>query len=204
MSGFFALRRSTFEAAEDLNPVGYKIGLELLVKCGCRNVAEVPIRFEDRVHGESKLSFAEQLRYLRHLRRLYMHSFYHSTEFVHFAAVGASGVLVNLGALTLGLAVGMPRPLAVAFGIGVSITSNFLLNRRFTFSHARHYPVARQFAHYVASVALGALVNYAVTLALLAWIPRLLPQGTALGGIASGTLLNYLTAKFFVFRRARG
>jgi len=204
MSGFFALRRRSFEAAEDLNPVGYKIGLELLVKCGCRNVTEVPIRFEDRVHGESKLTFAEQLRYLRHLRRLYIHSFHHFAEFVQFAAVGASGVAVNLAALTLGLLAGMPRPVAVAFGIGVSITSNFLLNRRFTFSHARHYPIARQFAHYVASVALGALVNYAVTLALLAGFPRLLPQGAALGGIAAGTLLNYLTAKFFVFRKARG
>jgi putative flippase GtrA len=34
--------------------------------------------------------------------------------------------------------------------------------------------------------------------------PRLLPHGAALGGIAAGMLLNYLTAKFFVFRRARG
>lgn len=204
MSGFFALRRATYEAAEDLNPVGYKIGLELLVKCACRNVAEVPIRFADRVHGESKLTFAEQLRYLRHLRRLYMHTFRHSTEVVQYAAVGASGVLVNLAALTLGLAGGMPRALAVAFGIAASIVSNFLLNRRFTFSHARHYPITRQFVHYVASVALGALVNYAVTLGLLAWLARLPPQGAALGGIAAGTLLNYLTAKFFVFRRARG
>ena len=204
MSGFFALRRSSFAAAEDLNPVGYKIGLELLVKCGCRNVAEVPIHFVDRVHGESKLSLGEQLRYLRHLRRLYMHVFRHSTEFVHFAVVGASGVAVNLAVLTLGLGAGLPRRPAVALAIGVSVTSNFLLNRRFTFAHARHYPLARQFVHYAASVSLGALVNFWVTLALLDWFPRLLPHGAALGGIAAGTLLNYLTAKFFVFRRARG
>ena len=36
MSGFLAFKRSTFAKAKDLNPVGYKIGLELIVKCGCK------------------------------------------------------------------------------------------------------------------------------------------------------------------------
>ncbi len=38
MSGFFALRRSTFLNARDLNPIGYKIGLELVVKCDVRRL----------------------------------------------------------------------------------------------------------------------------------------------------------------------
>lgn len=71
MSGFFALSRATLATAAPLDPVGYKIGLELAVKCvGCR-VGEVPIHFADRAHGESKLGFREQVRYLRHLARLY-------------------------------------------------------------------------------------------------------------------------------------
>lgn len=71
MAGFFALRRTTFEGAETLNPVGYKIALELMVKCGCTSVREVPIHFADRKRGQSKLTLAEQWKYLRHLRRLY-------------------------------------------------------------------------------------------------------------------------------------
>jgi len=70
MSGFFALRRDTFNAAAPLNPVGYKIGLELLIKCRCKRVTEVPIHFASRVRGESKLTFKEQLRYIQHLGRL--------------------------------------------------------------------------------------------------------------------------------------
>ena len=54
-----------------LSPVGYKIGLEILVKDLFEKPGEVPIHFQDRQHGESKLNFKEQLRYLRHLRRLY-------------------------------------------------------------------------------------------------------------------------------------
>jgi dolichol-phosphate mannosyltransferase len=71
MSGFFALRSETFESAASLSPIGYKIALELLVKCRCRNVVEVPIDFADRQFGQSKLNLSEQLKYIRHLGRLY-------------------------------------------------------------------------------------------------------------------------------------
>jgi dolichol-phosphate mannosyltransferase len=73
MSGFFAIRKETFQAAEKLSPVGYKIGLELIVKCGCQRIKEVPILFANRLHGESKLSLREQFLYLRHLKRLYQY-----------------------------------------------------------------------------------------------------------------------------------
>jgi dolichol-phosphate mannosyltransferase len=80
MTGFLAARRASIEPAlrrDDLNPIGYKIALELIVKCGFRRVAEIPIHFADRRHGRSKLTLGEQLRYLQHLRRLYSHRLFH-------------------------------------------------------------------------------------------------------------------------------
>ncbi len=71
MAGFFALRRSTYSRAAALDPLGFKIALELIVKCGCRNVVEIPIHFGQRLRGESKLSYRERWDYLRHLARLY-------------------------------------------------------------------------------------------------------------------------------------
>ena len=71
MSGFFALRRATFDRAERLTPLGYKIALELMCKCRVRQVREVPIHFGLRTAGESKLSIKQQFRYLEHLSRLY-------------------------------------------------------------------------------------------------------------------------------------
>lgn len=71
MAGFFALSRARFQSARHLDPVGYKIGLELIVKCGCRQITEVPILFARRFRGKSKLSIKEQVNYLRHLGRLY-------------------------------------------------------------------------------------------------------------------------------------
>jgi dolichol-phosphate mannosyltransferase len=70
MSGFFAIRRTVYERAAPLNPIGYKIALELIVKCNCSMIREVPIRFAQRQFGESKLSLSERFNYLRHLSRL--------------------------------------------------------------------------------------------------------------------------------------
>lgn len=75
MSGFFAMRTADFQATRDLNPIGYKIALEMLVKGPFKASREVPIHFADRKRGESKLSLKEQARYIRHLARLYKFKF---------------------------------------------------------------------------------------------------------------------------------
>jgi dolichol-phosphate mannosyltransferase len=71
MAGFFAIRRDTLARAKTLRPLGYKVLLELIIRCNCRQVVEIPITFQDREVGESKLSLAQQWLYLRHLARLY-------------------------------------------------------------------------------------------------------------------------------------
>lgn len=70
MAGFFALRRCEVDL-DRLHPIGYKILLEIIVRHRFRNVVEIPISFADRAAGVTKLNAAEQLRYLRHLARLY-------------------------------------------------------------------------------------------------------------------------------------
>jgi dolichol-phosphate mannosyltransferase len=71
LSGFFALRTDLPARAPSLSPLGYKIGLEIMVRCRVRRPAEVPIHFADRRLGQSKLTLAEQFRFLRHLARLW-------------------------------------------------------------------------------------------------------------------------------------
>ena len=71
LAGFFAVRREHVACRTNLNPIGYKIALELMVRCRCRQPREIPISFSDRRSGKSKLNVREQLNYLRHLGRLY-------------------------------------------------------------------------------------------------------------------------------------
>jgi dolichol-phosphate mannosyltransferase len=199
MAGFFALRKQTFERGRGaLNPIGYKIGLELMVKCNCRRVYEVPIHFTDRKHGQSKLSMKEQLRYLQHLRRLFIYRYWSWAHLSQFLVVGASGVIVNLAVLTLLLALGAGEKVSVAGGILVSLISNFLLNRRFTFSYARHESIGRQFAGFAGACALGAVVNYFTTVLISPYVTPI--QLAALVGIVAGMGFNFVCSRFLVFR----
>jgi dolichol-phosphate mannosyltransferase len=204
MSGFFALRRADFANAQDLNPVGYKIALELIVKCGFENVGEVPIHFADRVHGESKLTLKQQLLYLQHLRRLYLYRFANAMYLAQFLVVGASGTVVNLAVLSLLSAAGASEPVALAGGIAVSLVTNFLLNRRFTFSYARDGNVWRQFLGFLGASAVGLAVNYAVALGMRASVLTEGPgalQLSAICGIAAGMAFNFIGNRYMVFRK---
>jgi dolichol-phosphate mannosyltransferase len=201
MSGFFALRRATYSKADFLNPIGYKIGLELLVKCRCSRISEVPIAFADRIHGESKLSLREQLRYIQHIRRLFLYKYGAWSEVIQFIVVGASGALVNLAAVTALLHAGMRANVSIAAAIAMSICTNFILNRRFTFSHSKSGHMPTQFLSYVASVSFGALINYLSALVLLHVFPQFIPQLASLGGIAVATVANFVALKFLVFKR---
>lgn len=204
MSGFFALRRDDFLKADELNPVGYKVALELIVKCGFDNVAEVPIHFSDRALGESKLTLREQLKYIKHLRRLYIHKFSNAMYLLQFLVVGASGVVVNLATLSLLLMAGLPAAACLAGGIATSVVTNFLLNRRFTFSYARDRNIWKQFVGFVTVSSLGIAVNYGVALSVAG---TALAQGrfglhmSALAGIACGILFNYLGNRYVIFRK---
>ena len=71
MSGFFAIPRTLLERGKGLSPVGYKIGLEIIVKCKPQPIQEIPIHFRTRARGKSKLTFKQQLLYLYHLAALY-------------------------------------------------------------------------------------------------------------------------------------
>lgn len=202
MSGFFALRRETYlRGRERLDPVGYKIGLELLMKCGCRNVVEVPIDFVERRRGASKVSLRDKLRYIRHVRRLYNDRFGAWSHFVQFAFVGFSGVFVNILLLTVFMRWGMARQLSVALAIALSMVWNFALNRRFSFSFARRESVLRQFFGFVGACSLGAVVNYFITNLMCHWISSV--QLAAAVGVVGGTGFNFLVSRFLVFRTKR-
>ena len=69
-SGYFLVRREAIEGTQ-LDPIGFKIGLEVIVKGKYGKAVEVPYVFTDRVVGESKLDQKEIFNYLKQLRKLY-------------------------------------------------------------------------------------------------------------------------------------
>lgn len=69
-SGYLLVMREALEGVE-LDPIGFKIGLEVIAKAHYGTAIEIPYVFTDRVVGESKLNQSEILNYLKQLRKLY-------------------------------------------------------------------------------------------------------------------------------------
>lgn len=107
MSGFFAVRLDAFDL-DAMHPRGFKILLEMLAREGQVTKAEVPFTFGERASGESKASVREGVTFVRRLASLRVSE---SLSRVRrsgrlrrgagFAAVGLTGLVVNLGVMWL-------------------------------------------------------------------------------------------------------
>ncbi|EGD78657.1 hypothetical protein PTSG_01636 [Salpingoeca rosetta] len=76
MSGFFCTTKTVLNRAKDrCNPIGFKIGLEIMARCRCDPVADVAITFRERVAGESKLTMKQNIQYVEQLLYLYWDRF---------------------------------------------------------------------------------------------------------------------------------
>jgi dolichol-phosphate mannosyltransferase len=200
MSGFFALRRKTFEESAPLSPVGYKIGLEMMVKCRCRNISEVAIHFVDRRYGKTKLNLREQLNYLRHVKRLLDFKYGQWSRLLQFCLVGSSGAIVDLLTFKLCLLI-IPLTAARAIAVGFAITSNFWFNRRLTSSYDRHRAWPPAYARFLLSGSVGGLVNWVVSISLVALFAVFQNYVivAAVIGIGAGTISNFFLSSHWVF-----
>ena len=121
LSGFFALRRTAMPARRVLDPSGYKIALELAVR-GAMRTAEVPIRFEARHAGASKMDAREVVRFARHLARLYRARWPKPARAMLFCLVGASGLTVDVVVFVALGALGLDHRLARALSFWPAVT----------------------------------------------------------------------------------
>ena len=194
MSGYFMFRREVVEASmKYMNPKGFKILLEVIVKGRASKVCEVPYTFGIRYRGRSKLSSKEVLNYIVHVLNL-------APDYIRFAVVGAAGTVVNLTVLALlRYLIGVPHSYASAIAIEASVVNNFILNDVWTFKSHRRGGVAKRFLKFHVSSALGLLTQWVVSFSMYYSV---LSQSiiAQLVGIVAGFLVNYLLSKRFVWR----
>jgi dolichol-phosphate mannosyltransferase len=79
LSGFFMLRRTCIDGVR-LQPEGFKLLLEILVRGHIRTVAEIPYHFGQRYAGKSKANLRVGLDYLQLLGRLSKSTFSRSSS----------------------------------------------------------------------------------------------------------------------------
>lgn len=212
MAGFFAFNRNLLKPGLILNPLGFKIGLEMIVKAAPERITEIPIQFQEREFGESKLSLKEQINYLIHIKRLFEYKYKTIMEFIKFCLIGGSGMVVDLAMVYLSMQILMVSGIistsyrfrtARTIGFAFAVTSNFLLNRRFTFQGASRGNIRRQYLSFFIVSILGFIVNFSISVYLhehIAFFNRYYLLA-ALMGILGGTLINFAGSKFFVFKQ---
>ena len=173
MSGFFAFKRSIIKEL-NFDAIGYKILLEIIVKTKGVNIKEIPYTFQDRKFGSSKLGIKTILDYYKSVWKLYRYgkplekqekraSVKFLSKAGRFYTVGASGFIVNY-LISLFFTSGgydMWYLHATTIGIFASITSNFILNKIWTFGD-RDFKIKKtisQYGKFAMFSSLGALVQ---------------------------------------------
>jgi dolichol-phosphate mannosyltransferase len=202
MSGFFALRLDPLLPlirAVDVN--GFKFLYELLaVSRGRLRVAEVPLQFQARSYGSSKLDLAIFWDFLI--------SILHSLSLrllprraISFALVGASGVVVQLLVTQLlmalaGLAFGQALPVAVV----AAASSNYLINNALTFRFQRLSGLAlvKGLLKFLLVASLPVLANVGLASAYYSFVARD-TFWAQLAGIVVVFVWNYAASSRFVW-----
>ncbi|MEM6447419.1 MAG: glycosyltransferase [Cyanobacteria bacterium P01_D01_bin.123] len=168
MSGYFLVRRTAIAGAA-LDPVGYKILLEVIARGRIARISEVGYVFQERQEGESKVSYRHYFDYLFHLWRLRL-ALWPVGRFLRFGIVGGSGVLVDMACLFAfhdSALLGWPLTPSKILAAECAILNNFLLNDRWTFADRarqqhRFTQTAKRWLKFNLICSLGLVLNLAV------------------------------------------
>ncbi len=213
MSGFFAFRRKILEGIK-FDAIGYKMLLEILVKTKGAKVKEIPYTFTNRMYGSSKLDSSTILDYVRSVWRLYRYG--HKVEdsktrtsvrFIskagRFFTVGLSGLLVNylVSLLFADAVMNFWYIHATVIGIIVSMSSNFILNKIWTFED-RNFEAKKtliQYGKFVGFSSLGALIQLGMVYVLVDNYQFVYPLALMLAVIIAASS-NFILNKKWTFK----
>lgn len=201
VSGFFAVSREAVER-QPLDPLGFKIALEILVRCRVTRLREIPIRFVDRVAGQSKLGLREIAAYLRHLLRLADFQKPGRAQMLRFACVGAMGFALDSMLFFAGYQLaGLHYQTAQAISFAGTATHNFLWHRHWTFPVGRRSRPMLQYAVFL----VVAIVALALRSLAMAWLVESMgwhPYPALILGILLVVAINFLGSRHLVFQSA--
>lgn len=204
MSGFFAVRRDTVEAAvERLSGIGFKILLDLFASSPRPlRFKEIPFEFRERFSGESKLDSQVVWDYLMFLLdKLIGHIV--PVRFISFSLVGGLGVGLHLLVLALLFKAGeVAFVTSQAIATLVAMTSNFLLNNFLTYRdrRLRGWSLLRGWLSFSIACSVGAVANVGIAAYLFEihtpWLP------SAVAGIVVSAVWNYAVTAVYTWNKS--
>lgn len=196
-SGFFVFRKKILKNVK-LDPIGFKILLEILARGKYDKVKEIPFQFGSRKKGKSKFNFKQSFIALKHLLKLSKSEKEHH-RFLKFLFVGGIGLIVNEGILWfLTEKGGLFYLFSSLIAIEASIISNFILNDIWTFKKERKGLFIVRFFKFNVSRLASLLINFFVLWLLTSFGLHYLISN--LIGIAIATFFTYTTSLLWVWR----
>jgi len=200
LSGFFLVRRQTFTAiAPRLAGEGFKILLDLFASApGKLRYAEEPYTFALRQHGQSKLDEQAAWAFLMLLAEKSIGK-YAPVRFLSFALIGASGVIIHVGAfLALHEAGARNFEISKVGAVLAAIVWNYTLNNAVTYRDRRRrgWRWLSGLASFLLVCSVGAAADVGVSSYIYnnaepgsVW--RTLSLASVLAGLVVGAVWNY-------------
>jgi dolichol-phosphate mannosyltransferase len=186
--GFLAFKRKILDGVV-LNPVGWKILIEILVRGKYTKVKEIPYKFEKRDYGNSKMSFVEQVNYLKHIFRLVRDSIEDRRIFI-FAIVGSLGVIINMIFYNIFVFCGLGIGISGTFSALIAMIGNFILNRNITWKDKKTENFFVEALKFLAISSFGIIINI-IVLSSLHYKIKVNYNIANLIGICGAILWNY-------------
>jgi len=129
-----------------------------------------------------------------------------SGQFLRFGIVGAVGYFIDVAVLYLMLYLGLDLYSARVISFISAATSTWIGNRLFTFttSGSPGRKLSREWAAYIAAMALGGLANYGAYAMLITFLVVLRdhPWLAVAGGTSAGLLINFVLARRILYKSA--
>lgn len=125
-------------------------------------------------------------------------------QLLRFGAGGVLGLAVDVAVLYGAMALGMGWFLGRGLSFLAAVWVTWQFNRRLTFSRRERMSTWEEWWRYLSAMLLGGAVNYAAYSVIMVAQPRwpLLPMIAVAAGSLAGMLVNFVSAKYFVFRRS--
>lgn len=200
MSGFFMIKKEGLQGI-DLNPKGFKILLEVVLKAKYKKISEIPIVFIDRQKGKSKAGFGEIIYYLKNLMGYWKYRRKVVDQFLKYTAVGAIGTVVNLLVLYFFTSiVGLYYLVSAVFAFIIAVTNNYFLNKIWTFEEKIKDKLFTKWGKFLI-VSLFGLVTNLVFLWFFTEIVGLYYLVSQVIAIVSATFVNFIGNKLWTFKK---
>ena len=203
-SGFRCIKADLLPKCDldHLSTRGYSFQSSLiseLIRNGA-NTIEIPIMFKDRLNGESKLTFRDQIEFLINIVKI---TFRNYGDFIRYCFVGAVGTIVNMTSyFVLNRYYQIPLEVASIVAIEISIISNFLLNNFWTFrNRSKKISTIRRLINFHIAASVSGVMFYYLFFLFLVTVLGINDIISIIFALTAGTISNYTINSLWTWRK---